>query len=69
MTQPETPGHPHVCPVWVGYLLASPLRKLLQNPDKILAPYVKPGMTVLDVGAPWVSSACPWRGSPARTAG
>ena len=24
----------HVCPVWVGYLLASPLRKLIQNPRK-----------------------------------
>jgi ubiquinone/menaquinone biosynthesis C-methylase UbiE len=40
----------HVCPVWVGYLLASPLRKLLQNPRKILRPYVEEGMTVLDIG-------------------
>ena len=40
----------HVCPVWVGYLLASPLRKLLQNPRKILRPYVKEGMTALDIG-------------------
>lgn len=40
----------HVCPVWVGYFLASRLRKLLQNPVKILSPHVKPGMTVLDVG-------------------
>jgi len=39
-----------VCPVWVGYLLASPLRKLFENPSKILTPYVKDGMTVLDVG-------------------
>jgi len=40
----------HVCPVWVGYLLASPLRKLLQNPGKILGPHVKENMSVLDVG-------------------
>ena len=40
----------HVCPVWIGYLLASPLRKLFQNPDKILSPWVREGMTVLDVG-------------------
>jgi 2-polyprenyl-3-methyl-5-hydroxy-6-metoxy-1,4-benzoquinol methylase len=40
----------HVCPVWIGYLLASPLRKLFQNPDKILSPWVQEGMTVLDVG-------------------
>ena len=41
----------HVCPVWVGYLLASPLRKLLQPPRKILSPYVKEGMKVLDIGS------------------
>jgi ubiquinone/menaquinone biosynthesis C-methylase UbiE len=40
----------HVCPVWVGYLLASPLRKLLQNPKTILGPHVGEGMTVLDIG-------------------
>jgi ubiquinone/menaquinone biosynthesis C-methylase UbiE len=39
-----------VCPVWVGHLLASPLRKLFQNPSKIIAPYIKKGMKVLDVG-------------------
>lgn len=41
----------HTCPVWIGYLLASPLRKLVENPDKILKPYVKENMTVLDVGS------------------
>ncbi len=41
----------HVCPYWAGYFLANRLRKLLQNPYKILAPYAKPGMTVLDVGS------------------
>ncbi len=41
----------HICPYWAGYFLANRLRKLLQNPYKILAPYVKPGMTVLDVGS------------------
>lgn len=40
-----------VCPVWVGYLLASPVRKLLQNPEKILSPYVKQDMKVLDAGS------------------
>jgi len=39
-----------VCPVWVGYLLASPLRKLIQNPEKIISPHVTTGMTVVDVG-------------------
>ena len=40
----------HVCPWWIGYLLVSPLRRLLQNPRKILAPYIKPGMVALDAG-------------------
>ena len=40
----------HVCPVWVGYLLASPIRKLFENPGKILGPYVREGMTVVDIG-------------------
>ena len=41
----------HVCPVWVGYVLASPVRKLIwENPDKILKPYVNEAMTVADIG-------------------
>lgn len=39
-----------VCPVWIGYLLASPVRKLFQNPQKMLNSYVKEGMNVLDIG-------------------
>lgn len=40
----------HVCPWWIGYLLASPLRRLKQDPSKILAPFVSEGMTVLEPG-------------------
>jgi len=40
----------HVCPYWVGYILLSPVRKLITNPYRILKPYVRPGMTVLDAG-------------------
>jgi ubiquinone/menaquinone biosynthesis C-methylase UbiE len=40
-----------VCPWWIGYILACPLRKLMQNPEKILKPYIKEGMTILDVGS------------------
>jgi len=39
-----------VCPWWIGYLLASPLRRLLQDPAAILGPYVAEGMTVLEPG-------------------
>ncbi len=40
----------HVCPPWVGYLLLSPLRRLLENPERMMGSYVKPGMTVLEPG-------------------
>jgi ubiquinone/menaquinone biosynthesis C-methylase UbiE len=39
-----------VCPVWLGYFLASPLRRLLQDPEKILSPHIRPGIRALDVG-------------------
>ncbi|MDD5224726.1 MAG: methyltransferase domain-containing protein [bacterium] len=39
-----------ICPWWLGYFLASPLRKLFGNPEKILSPHVREGMTLLDVG-------------------
>jgi len=39
-----------VCPWWIGYFLVNPLRRLLQDPAKILAPWVREGMTVLEPG-------------------
>lgn len=39
-----------VCPVWVGYFLSCPVRKLVQHPRKILTPYIKENMKVVDVG-------------------
>jgi len=39
-----------VCPPWVGYLLLNPLRRLLENPSKILGPFVREGMIVLEPG-------------------
>ena len=40
----------HVCPWWLGYLLASPLRRIECQPAKVLGPHVRPGMTVLEPG-------------------
>lgn len=40
-----------VCPWWLGYLLINPLRKLRNDPDKILGPYIRSGMSVLDFGS------------------
>ena len=39
-----------VCPWWIGYLLANPVRRLLQDPRQILSPHVRKGMTVLEPG-------------------
>ena len=39
-----------VSPWWIGYFMACPLRKLVQDPEKILAPQVPPGATALDAG-------------------
>ena len=47
----ETPRAHHVCPWWVGYLIASPLRRIGEDPDAILAPLAKPGMTAVDIGS------------------
>jgi ubiquinone/menaquinone biosynthesis C-methylase UbiE len=39
----------NVCPWWLGYFLASPVRRLLRG-DPLLQNYVRPGMTVLEPG-------------------
>jgi len=40
-----------ICPWWLGYLLASPVRRWLQgDPAALLRPYVSEGMTVLEPG-------------------
>ena len=39
-----------VCPWWLGYLLASPIRHLWHDPREILPPYVHEGMTILEPG-------------------
>ncbi|MDK9720874.1 MAG: class I SAM-dependent methyltransferase [Rhodospirillales bacterium] len=41
---------PHVCPWWLGPLLTIPMRRWVQDPARILAPYVQDGMTVLEPG-------------------
>ncbi|MBW2624297.1 MAG: class I SAM-dependent methyltransferase [Deltaproteobacteria bacterium] len=38
------------CPPWIGYLLINPLRKLFENPDKILGQFILEGMVVLEPG-------------------
>lgn len=40
----------HVCPPWLGWMLVSPLRKLVESPRKMLADQVTPGMKILEPG-------------------
>jgi ubiquinone/menaquinone biosynthesis C-methylase UbiE len=41
---------PHVCPWWGGYFIDNWFRRWLHRPERILSPYVRPGMTALDFG-------------------
>ena len=47
---PAEPKPTHTCPVWLGHLLASPLRRLLENPAKLVLPLVAPDAQVLELG-------------------
>jgi ubiquinone/menaquinone biosynthesis C-methylase UbiE len=40
----------HICPVEMAGMLDGRIRRWLQNPYKILEPYIKKGMTVMDFG-------------------
>jgi ubiquinone/menaquinone biosynthesis C-methylase UbiE len=46
----HTHAHQRVCPWWLCFTFDNFLRRLVQNPERILRPYVKPGWTTLDVG-------------------
>ena len=39
-----------VCPWWLGYVLASPLRRFMLEPQKVVLPFVREGMTILEPG-------------------
>ena len=40
----------HICPTWGAIGLDNIFRKLVHDPQKMLKPFIKEGMTVLDVG-------------------
>ena len=40
----------HTCPWWFGYFLLNPLRRLAQKPTRILRPFVRPDMVVVEPG-------------------
>ncbi|MBN2194622.1 MAG: methyltransferase domain-containing protein [Polyangiaceae bacterium] len=43
-------GSPYVYPSWLGNLVACPVRRLVHEPGPVVAPFVGPGMTVLEPG-------------------
>lgn len=42
--------HDHICPPWLGHLLAAAPRRLVHNPIALLGPFVSEGMRVLEPG-------------------
>ncbi|MFZ5564352.1 MAG: class I SAM-dependent methyltransferase [Thermodesulfobacteriota bacterium] len=48
MTSTRQPHH--LCPWWLAYFFDNPLRRLFHNPRHLFSPYLKPGMTAVDVG-------------------
>ncbi len=40
----------HICPWWMGYVLASPIRRFLEKPEELVGPFLREGMTVMDYG-------------------
>lgn len=44
-------AHKFVCPWWLCFTFDNALRKLLHDPEAILAPHIRPGSNVVDLGA------------------
>lgn len=40
----------HVCPRWLCFTFDNWIRRLLQDPDRIMSSFILPGYTVVDVG-------------------
>ncbi len=40
----------HTCPWWFGYFLLNPFRRISQGPSRILRPFVREGMVVVEPG-------------------
>ena len=40
----------HLCPWWLAYTFDNPLRRLIHNAKKVAGPYLRAGMTAVDIG-------------------
>jgi ubiquinone/menaquinone biosynthesis C-methylase UbiE len=47
---PLVSHRPYVCPWWLGWTLLFPARRWFLDPERLLAPLVRPGYSVLEVG-------------------
>ncbi len=58
MAQNPHPHYSHVCPHKFAFMLDNWIRRLIQNPKKILAGYINPGETVMGggCGKGWVKN-------------
>ncbi len=43
-------GKDRVCPWWLAYSFDNPLRRFLHDPRTLLGPFVREGMTAVDIG-------------------
>jgi ubiquinone/menaquinone biosynthesis C-methylase UbiE len=50
MSRNSTGRSQRVCPWWLCFTFDNLLRRLVQDPEKILKPYIKPGWQALDLG-------------------
>jgi len=41
---------PHLCPWWLAYSFDNRLRQWVHRPERLLAGFVRPGRTVMDIG-------------------
>ena len=46
----DTGTSTHVCPWWLAYTFDNSIRRWIHRPRKLLTPYVKDGMHVIDIG-------------------
>jgi ubiquinone/menaquinone biosynthesis C-methylase UbiE len=48
----QNPSHKEhrVCPWWLAWTFDNPLRRFFHEPEKIVGPYVREGMTIADIG-------------------
>ncbi|MBN1905892.1 MAG: class I SAM-dependent methyltransferase [Deltaproteobacteria bacterium] len=40
----------HVCPHQIAFIFDNPIRRIFQNPNKMLRPYISEGDTAIDIG-------------------